>query len=482
MAPRPIFRARMWLGAALAVLAACGRGADDQVAARVGDEAITVQEVADYMRSAGYGPDVKDVEKAVGEMIQMELVALRARSQHRLTPAESLQVEEWREMLLLNQFREDVIWKNVQVDEAKLREWYDQNVGEEVSARHILISVPPTAPDSARQGARARADSLLKEVKAGADFAALAEAHSDDEGSAQRGGSLGYFGRGQMVEAFERAAFGTAEGESAPEVVETQFGYHIIKVDDRRKRSFEDLREEIEEQLALPGRQQAEQAYITRMMETSGIEFFEENVDRLIALVDENPPTGPTAEERKLDLATYAGGAVELGEIWDLFELLPEGNRRSIASLDQANMIAALSSVVQRRLLLAKAREGKTEIDSVRQGQLDERIDQLYAEAYLNEAAQSRLEVADPTVRQYYDEHSEFYQGQPFEQVREQIRAILIAQRREALNSADAQRELIAAVADSQAAAIEVERFPDHYGNVLPILREQPGQTATASR
>lgn len=482
MAPRPIFRARTWLGAVLVVLGACGRGADDDVAARVGDEAITVQEVADYMQSAGYGPDLKDVDKAVGEMIQMELVAMRARSQHRLTPAESLQVEEWREMLLLNQFRENVVWKNVQVDETKLREWYDQNVGEEVSARHILIAVPPTAPDSVRQTARAKADSLLKEVKAGADFAALAETHSDDEGSARKGGSLGYFGRGQMVETFDRAVFGTAEGETAPEVVETQFGYHIIKVDDRRKRSFEELREEIEEQLAIPGRQQAEQAYITRMMENSGIEFFEENVDRLIALVDQNPPVGPTAEERKLDLATYQGGAVKLGEIWDLFQLLPEGNRRSIASLDQANMITALSSVVQRRLLLGRAREGKTEIDSVRQGQLDERVDQLYAEAYLNEAAQSRLEVADAMVQQYYDEHREFYQGQPFEQVREQIRAILIAQRRDALNSSDAQRELIAAVADSQAAAIKVERYPDHYGNVLPILREDSGQTATVSR
>ena len=470
------------LAVSAGALVACG-GADEHIVARVGDEPITAHEIAEYMQTAGYEASRENVEKAVDELVQIQLVAQRSRESHELTPAESLQIEEWRETALLNQFREEAIWDSVRVDETKLREWYDENVGEEVSARHILIEVPPTAPDSVQQAARAEADSLLEEARGGAEFAALAESHSDDEGSARRGGSLGYFARGAMVAPFDSAAFTGAEGEIVPRVVETRFGYHIIKVEDRRKRSFDEMREEIEDQLAIPARQTAEEAYIRGLMENSGLEFYEENIDRLIALIDSVAP--PSPEERQLDLATFAGDSIRLGEIWDLFLVLPEGNRRSIASLDQAGMIGALSGFVQRRLMLARARTANTEIDSVRQGQLEGLIRQLYAQVYLNDVLQGRLEVPDPMVRQYFDEHREFYADQPFDVVREQIRAILIAQRREAMNDAGAQRELVKAVADSQAAEVTVERYPDRYERVLAILREGlpgSGQTASAGR
>ncbi|CAN5134042.1 hypothetical protein BH18GEM1_BH18GEM1_05840 [soil metagenome] len=479
----PDVRPRTWLGAALAaVLAACGGGPDENVVARVGEQEITAAQVAEYMQGAGYESTVEEVGKAVDELVEITLVALRAEDRHDLSPAESLQIVEWEETALLNQHREDVIWKSVAVDEAKLREWYDENVGEEVLARHILIAAPASAPDSVKQVARAKADSLLKEVKGGADFAALAEAHSDDEGSAQRGGSLDPFARGRMVEPFEQAAFNTPVGETAPAVVETQFGYHIIKVEEKRKPSFEDLREEIEEQLAMPGRQQAEQAYITRLMETSGLEFYEENVDTLIARIGADSAAGPGSETRALRLATFNGGVITLGEIWDLFEVLPEGNQRSIAQLDQADMIAALSTVVQRRLLVAEAREASTEVDSTRQRELEELARQLYAQTYLNGIVTAQMAVPDSLVRQYFDEHSEFYRGQTFEQVREQIRAILIAQRRESMSDPDAQRALVKAVADSQAADVTVERYPEHFERVLAVLRERSGQAATASR
>lgn len=478
----PRLDVRPWLGVSLAlVLAGCGGGADENIVARIGDEDITAREVAEFMEASGREASLDEVGEAVDELIRIELVATRARDRHELTPAESLQIQEWEETALLNQYRESVIWKSVTIDDAKLRAWYDENVGEQVRARHILIAAPVSAPDSVRQAARAEADSLLELARGEADFAALAEAHSDDAGSAAQGGSLPPFARGQMVAPFEQAAFNTPAGEVTPTVVETQFGYHIIKVEEKSKPPFEDLREEIEEQLATPGRQQAEQAYITRIMETSGLEFYEENVDRLIALVDEDPPAGPDDVARDLPLATYTGGVVNLGEIWDLFQVLPEGNRRSIAALDQADMIAALSSVVQRRLLLARAREGKTELDSTRQGQFEELTRQLYAQAYLNGVLEERLVVADSLVRQYYDEHREFYREQSFEQVREQIRAILIAQRRESLNDPEAQKALLKAVADSQAGGTSVERYPEHYERVLAILREESGAPVAVS-
>lgn len=457
---------------------ACGE--DDpgaSVVARVGEHEITVEETADYMKRAARPATREAVREAVDEMIDIELLRQRARAGHDLSPAESLQIREMEEIALINQYREDVVWASVEVDEAELRKWYDENVSEEARAQHILTRVAPTATEEEKAAARALADSLLGEVRGGADFAELAREHSDDPGSAQSGGMLDWFGRGQMVEPFERAVFATEPGEIVANVVESPFGFHVIRVVDRRKPSFEDVREEIEEQLAGPGRQEAEEAYVTRLMETSGVEFAEDNVDALIGIIDEDRE--PTAEERRLVLVRYAGGEIPLSQIYGLFELLPEANQRAIGQLDQGGMISALSSLVRQRLLMANAEREGTELDSVRQRMLDERVDALYMEAYMREVAQSRLEVPDSVARRYYDEHREFYQGRPFEEVAEQIGEVLRTQQMQTLGEPDAQRRLVASVADSQAARVEVVRHEDRYDDVLERLRQMHEEEGT---
>lgn len=101
--------------------------------------------------------------------------------------------------------------------------------GEQVRARHILISVSPDAAEEEKQLALAEAISITQRLRAGADFAELALQYSDDPGSGQQGGDLGFFGRGQMVTEFETAAFSLSIGEISDPVL-SQFGYHIIEV------------------------------------------------------------------------------------------------------------------------------------------------------------------------------------------------------------------------------------------------------------
>ena len=95
------------------------------------------------------------------------------------------------------------------------------------------VVLAPSPSEESKDAARAKADSLLAEVLGGADFEALATEHSDDRGSAPNGGDLGWFRRGQMVRAFEDAAFSLFDGQVSP-VVETDFGYHIIKIERSR--------------------------------------------------------------------------------------------------------------------------------------------------------------------------------------------------------------------------------------------------------
>ena len=92
----------------------------------------------------------------------------------------------------------------------------------EIRARHILVAT------------EAEARRIIAELKAGGDFAAIAKAKSADPGSAGKGGDLGYFTKGQMVPEFEAAAFALRPGEFTEQPVKTQFGWHIIKVEDRR--------------------------------------------------------------------------------------------------------------------------------------------------------------------------------------------------------------------------------------------------------
>jgi peptidyl-prolyl cis-trans isomerase C len=106
---------------------------------------------------------------------------------------------------------------------------------EQVKARHILIKVSPDASDVEKKKALEKARDILKKAKEGEDFAKLAETYSDDPGSRQRGGDLGFFGRGRMVKPFEDSAFSLKPGEMS-EIVETRFGYHIVKVEDNNHR------------------------------------------------------------------------------------------------------------------------------------------------------------------------------------------------------------------------------------------------------
>jgi peptidyl-prolyl cis-trans isomerase D len=112
---------------------------------------------------------------------------------------------------------------------------------EQVRARHILIAVPPDATPAQKAAAKAKADDLLKQIKAGADFAKLAKQFSDDPGTRKNGGELGYFGQSEMVKPFADAAFRMKAGEMT--VVQTQFGYHVIEVEDHKLAHVDTLEE-----------------------------------------------------------------------------------------------------------------------------------------------------------------------------------------------------------------------------------------------
>jgi len=133
-----------------------------------------------------------------------------------------------------------------------LRRYYNQHreefrVADEVNVRHILIKAPPPGPDGkidpkAEAAAKAKAEDILKKVKAGGNFAELAKKYSEDEGSKTQGGSLGWISKGRTVPEFEKAAFSLDKGQTS-DVVQSSFGFHIIRVDYKRTAHVQTLDE-----------------------------------------------------------------------------------------------------------------------------------------------------------------------------------------------------------------------------------------------
>jgi peptidyl-prolyl cis-trans isomerase D len=146
------------------------------------------------------------------------------------------------------------VQKGIVVPEAELKTYYEQNLSrlsalEERRASHILIGADKSAPTAERDKARNKAQELLAAIQQSPDkFADLARKNSQDPGSAAKGGDLDFFARGAMVKPFEDAAFSLKKGETSG-VVETEFGFHIIRVTDIKQpktKSFEEQRASLE--------------------------------------------------------------------------------------------------------------------------------------------------------------------------------------------------------------------------------------------
>jgi peptidyl-prolyl cis-trans isomerase C len=174
--------------------------------------------------------------------------------------------------IAVNVMLKNEIEPKIVITEADSKKFYDENKprfrqDDAVHASHILIRTPENADVAAKAKAKTQADDLLAQVKKGADFADLAKKHSQDPGSAPNGGDLGFFSKGQMVPAFEQAAFGLKPGDTSG-VVETPFGFHIIRVSEfkaGRDLGYAEVKAQIEDYLKQQMRDKRSQEFVDQL-------------------------------------------------------------------------------------------------------------------------------------------------------------------------------------------------------------------------
>lgn len=233
----------------------------DKVILTVGDLTITAQQfeeitdgMQDQYKAFFKGPGRKQFADQLVKILSLAEEGKRRKLDEQ--PAFKAQLAYQNQQALAN-YTYLAITKDLKIDDAALHAYYDAHKAEyeQAHARHILIrmqgsTVPikPGGKDLSPEEALAKAQDLEKRLKAGEDFGKLAGAESDDTGSAINGGDLGNFAHGKMVPSFDEAAFKLTPGQIS-DPVKSQFGYHIIKLESKETKSFDEVKPEIEKKL-----------------------------------------------------------------------------------------------------------------------------------------------------------------------------------------------------------------------------------------
>jgi peptidyl-prolyl cis-trans isomerase C len=187
---------------------------------------------------------------------------------------------EFKRGMAIQQFIDKQFVQKITVPDKESKAYYDSHPDvfkqpEQVRARHILIKVDPGADESQKVEGREKLKKVQEKLQNGEDFATLAKEFSEGPSSA-KGGDLGYFGRGQMVKPFEEVAFTVKPGEVS-DIVETKYGYHLIKVIDKKPETtiaYEDVKGKLEHHLKQEKVQTEVSLYVEKLKEEAHVERF----------------------------------------------------------------------------------------------------------------------------------------------------------------------------------------------------------------
>jgi parvulin-like peptidyl-prolyl isomerase len=352
-------RAAAALGAALLV-GACGTRVDDEsVVARVGPYRFTVDEAVDLLvDQEGLNAEARVVESLAQLWIDYTLLAEAAAEDSTFSDLDfDAVVMQQLSQAMVFQLRDSVIQVDTFITDDELRARYESEApAVELRARHIMMQLPVQASPAQRDSVQSALEAVRARIESGESFEAMAQAYSQDPGSAARGGDLGYFGRGDMVAPFEQAALALQPGQVS-DVVTTPMGLHLIKLEDRRVRGFEDVAPQYRRQVQAQMVQSAESVFVSGLTERADPQVVDGAFEVVREIADAPGATFSGRAERR-PLIEWEGGEVTVAEAREFLQIEPPQLRAQVAEGSDTDLDGFLRSLARRKLLVRAAEEG----------------------------------------------------------------------------------------------------------------------------
>jgi peptidyl-prolyl cis-trans isomerase C len=252
---------------------------NENILAQVGSHKLTLEEFETQIQSLPpqlqmallRNPQLK--EQFLDRWVDITLIAQEARDKKLdQDPEIQAKIEDIMNAVLAQEFLQREIEGKVKITDDEIETYFKGHEEEftnpeSVKARHILLTVPEEADEKAWKEAESKARDIKKKLENGEDFAKLAKEYSDDPGSKDKGGDLGFFTKGRMVPEFESVAFSLKPSELS-DPVKTNFGYHIVQVQEKKAASTKTLTEvhaQIRQTLQREKQQQLQDALIEKL-------------------------------------------------------------------------------------------------------------------------------------------------------------------------------------------------------------------------
>ena len=311
-------------------------------------------------------------------------------------------IEPYIEQEVVWRLREKVIKVDTAVTDPQLQQMLaKEGIGTQVKARHILLRLPADATPAQRDSVMKLAQDLKRRATSGEDFAKLAGQYSQEPGADKSGGDLGFFGKGQMVAPFENAVF-AMQVNAISDPVETPFGIHVIKLEDKRMQSFDELKGQFREQMKSKMVADAEQNYVKQLTDTMNIEDQPGAYEAMKDLAKKSSlDLSGRAARRKL--TEYKGGDVTLGEFARFLQRLQPQQRTMISTQTDDNLKQLLGGLARNEILVLEAGRQKLEVpekqvDSVR-NEIRTQLRNAIKEAQLNNIKPQEGESVDQAIQ-----------------------------------------------------------------------------------
>ncbi len=411
------------------LLASCGGPSGGDVAT-VGSESISAETLQDDLLRAYQIPAQARKQTLEARLQVLEnMIVSRMKKQEaaarglREEPEMQDKEQEFLEAEAINRLYRVEILERI-AGEAQIAEYYE-NDQKEVKGSHILLKWPAdaTAEDSAE--VRLRAEEIHQLVVGGGDFAVLAAEHTEEPGGKERGGSLDWFGWGRMVEEFQQRAWRMKPGEIS-EPLETQFGIHIIKVEDTREKQLpplKDMEKDIERMIMQRGRDKTREmveTYFTGMREEFQL-VFTNRIDTVLTLINStdrgaNPFTGLDSTVMDWVICTTTAENFTVRDLEAKVNENPRAgadfpNREALEDLiDGAAIPVLLGERAKQQGLLADP-EVIERAELAMGMELDRRLTSMEID--------DKVDLSDETLRAYFNQHAEEFMTKPTVEVQE---------------------------------------------------------------